>query len=290
MPDALQSLARWRRQGNFVRFRGHQLFVHQQGDGPPVLLLHAFPTASYDYVQIAPLLSQRYQLIAFDYPGFGFSDKPRRYPYSLLTYADALEAVMRHFGVTRTCVIAHDIGASVLLEVLRRGTLAVERLVLLNTSIVPQNRVIRSLDAARAVLLNPVLGPLIGRLRLIQRPLIGRMLTPLFARRLTPEELHTFWLLVHSNDGPRIYHQLAGYLAERDRYEQTWLGVLERYTGSLALVWGEADPIATPFVAEAIVRLRPDTLATRLAQIGHYPHWEAPEATAKAIDAAFGSS
>ena len=60
-------------------------------------------------------------------------------------------------------------------------------------------------------------------------------------------------------------------------------------TGALALVWGEADPIATPFVADSIVRLRPDTVATRLAQVGHYPHWEAPEVTASAIDAAFGS-
>ena len=290
MPDALPSLAHWRIQGHFFHFRGHQLFVHQQGNGPPVLLLHAFPTASYDYARLAPLLSQRYKLILFDYPGFGFSDKPRRYPYSLLTYADAVEAVMHYLGITRTCVVAHDIGASVLLEVLRRGTLAVERLVLLNTSIVPQNRVIRSLDTARAILLNPVLGPLIGHFRLIRRPLIARMLTPLFARRLTPEELHTFWLLVRSNDGPRIYHRLAGYLAERDRYEQRWLGALARYTGMLALVWGEADPIATPFVADAIIRLRPDTVATRLAQIGHYPHWEAPAATARAIDAAFGSS
>lgn len=289
MPDALPSIAHWHRQGHFIQFRGHQLFVQQQGDGLPVLLLHAFPTASYDYAQLAPLLSQRYQLILFDYPGFGFSDKPGRFPYSLLTYADALEAVARHFGITRTCVVAHDIGASVLLEVLRRGTLAVERLVLLNTSIVPQNRVIHSLDAARAALLNPVVGPLIGHLRLIQRPLVGRMLRPLFARGLTPEELHNFWLLVRFNNGPRVYHRLAGYLAERDRYEQTWLETLVRYAGALALVWGEADPIATSFVANAIVRLRPDTVATRLAQVGHYPHWEAPEATASAIDAAFGS-
>ena len=290
MHDTLPSLVHWRRQGHFILFHGHQLFVHQQGNGPPALLLHAFPTASYDYARLAPLLCQRYRLILFDYPGFGFSDKPRRYPYSLLTYADAVEAVMRHFGITRTCVVAHDIGASVLLEVLRRGTLVVQRLVLLNTSIVPQNRVIRSLDVARAALLNPVLGPLIGHLRLIRRPLVARMLTPLFARGLTPEELHNFWLLVRSNDGPRIYHRLAGYLAERDRYEQMWLEALVRYTGALALVWGEADPIATPFVADTIIRLRPDTAATRLAQIGHYPHWEAPAATARAIDAAFGSS
>jgi pimeloyl-ACP methyl ester carboxylesterase len=199
-----------------------------------VLLLHAFPTASYDYARLAPLLSQRYRLILFDYPGFGFSDKPRRYPYSLLTYADALEVVARHFDITRTCVVAHDIGASMLLEVLRRGTLAVERLVLLNTSIVPQNRVIRSLDAARAILLNPVLGLLIGHLRLIRRPLIERMLRPLFARGLTAEELDDFWLLVRFNDGPRIHHHLAGYLAERDRYEQIWLETLVRYTGAMA--------------------------------------------------------
>jgi hypothetical protein len=40
MPDALPSLAHWRRQGHFIHFRGHQLFVQQQGDGSPVLLMY----------------------------------------------------------------------------------------------------------------------------------------------------------------------------------------------------------------------------------------------------------
>jgi pimeloyl-ACP methyl ester carboxylesterase len=115
-------------------------------------------------------------------------------------------------------------------------------------------------------------------------------LTPLFARKLSPQELRNFWMLVHSNDGPRIYHHLVSYLAERDRYEQTWLAALACHTTRLALVWGQADPIATPAVADAIVRLRPDAAATRLAHIGHYPHWEAPEVTARAIDAAFSSA
>lgn len=283
-PDA------WRAQGTWIAFRGQRLFVTSHGSGPWIVLLHAFPTASYDYARITPLLRARYRLIMFDYPGFGFSTKPQHYPYSLLTYADALEAVMRHFGITRTFAVAHDIGASVLLEVLRRGTLNITRLVLLNTSIVPQPRVHQSLYVARRILLHPVLGPLIGQLRLIQRPVLARMLNALFARTLTQQELRNFWALVHTGDGPRIYHRLVTYMDERDQYEQVWLAALRHHSAPLALVWGEADPIATPAVADAIARLRPDAVITRLADIGHYPHWDAPEATARAIDAAFGSA
>lgn len=52
--DTLPSPEEWRRQGRDVRFRGHRLFVRQQGDGPAVLLLHAFPTSSYDFARLAP--------------------------------------------------------------------------------------------------------------------------------------------------------------------------------------------------------------------------------------------
>jgi pimeloyl-ACP methyl ester carboxylesterase len=48
-------------------------------------------------------------------------------------------------------------------------------------------------------------------------------------------------------------------------------------------VWGRADPVATPEVAEAIVRLRPDARVVWLEQTGHYPHWERPERVATVL-------
>ena len=111
----------WQHTGQRFEFDGLRLFVNVQGRGQPVLTLHAFPTSSYDFSRLVPLLRDRFQFILFDYPGFGFSDKPPRYPYSLFKYADVAQAVAQHFGMEHMPLVAHDIGDSVALELLRRG-------------------------------------------------------------------------------------------------------------------------------------------------------------------------
>ena len=55
MPDTL-SLDQWRASGDWFDFNGQRIFLTVQGDGVPLLALHGFPTASYDYARIAPLL------------------------------------------------------------------------------------------------------------------------------------------------------------------------------------------------------------------------------------------
>jgi pimeloyl-ACP methyl ester carboxylesterase len=271
----------------WIPFRGQRLFVAAHGHGPPVLVLHAFPTASYDYARVTPLLRDRLRLLLFDYPGFGFSDKPRRYPYSLLTYADALQAVAAHFGVTRAALLAHDIGTLVALDVLRRGAPLVERLVLLNGNVIVMQPLRDPLmRLAKWVLLAPLLGPLVGSLRPLRKAQFARLLAPLFGRRLAPTELDAFWSLAQYNDGAAIYQRLLSYMPERRRFQERWLRVLDRHPAPRTLIWGLADPVATPAVADALVARRPDTHVVRLPGVGHYPHWEAPVATASAIAAA----
>ena len=77
------------------------VFYREAGapDAPVVLLLHGFPTSSFQYRELIPLLADRYRVIAPDLPGFGFTDVPpeRLYRYSfdalahtVLAFTDAL--------------------------------------------------------------------------------------------------------------------------------------------------------------------------------------------------------
>ncbi|MCU1648990.1 MAG: alpha/beta hydrolase, partial [Pseudonocardia sp.] len=66
-----------------VRYRyqdvqGHQLFYREAGpaDAPTIVLLHGFPTSSFMFRELIPLLADRYHVIAPDYLGFGLSDAP----------------------------------------------------------------------------------------------------------------------------------------------------------------------------------------------------------------------
>src|SRR5471032_3031333 len=81
---------------------GVHVFYREAGptDAPVVLLLHGFPTSSFQYRELIPRLADRYRVIAPDLPGFGFTEVPpeRKYKYSfdalaqtMLAFTDALQ-------------------------------------------------------------------------------------------------------------------------------------------------------------------------------------------------------
>src|SRR5260221_4652454 len=120
----------------------------------------------------------------FDFLGFGFSDKPRLHDYSLFEQADIAQAVAAHFGLKRTFILTHDMGNSVALEILKRGDPVVDKLVMLNGSMLL--KYYRSL-LSQKLLLHHIFGPVISALRLIHHPVFARQFRSLFATQ--PSEL-----------------------------------------------------------------------------------------------------
>lgn len=281
----IPSLDEWRADATYISFNGHRIFTRAVGSGPPVIVLHGFPTASYDYARLVPLLANRYRLLLFDFLGYGFSDKPRQHEYSLFEQAAITQAAAAHYGYDRLFMLAHDMGDSVALEVLRRETPRVDRLILLNGSVLLDDY--RPL-LLQKLLLHPQLGPLISRLRLIQRRSFGRQFGSVFAQRPPDDEIDAFWSLIRHHDGLSIYHLLIRYLNERKIHEHMWLDALKAHTAPLAVIWGLRDPVAVPSIAQAILTRRPDARYIPLETIGHYPQWEAPERVAAAVREAFG--
>lgn len=278
------SIEDWRASGDWLDFKGHNIFIKAVGEGQPLLVLHGFPTSSYDYARLLPLLEDRYRVILLDFLGFGFSDKPRPYHYSLFEQAEIAELAAAHFGHSSVHLLAHDMGASVALEILRRGKPAVEKLVLLNGSVL--------LDDYRPVLLqrlllDPVIGPAMTALRLVGRQGFGQQFGSVFAQCPPSEEIDAFWSLITYNDGTRIYDRLIQYLNERKVHQHTWLDALKTHPAPLTVIWGQRDPVSVPSIAQAILTRRPDARYILLDDIGHFPQWEAPERVAAAVKEAF---
>lgn len=101
----------------YVNVDGHRLFYREAGlpDAPTVVLLHGFPTSSYMFRQLIPLLAGRYRVIAPDMLGFGFSDAPSAddFDYSFDALADLTAALLRQIGVHRYAVYVQDYGAPI---------------------------------------------------------------------------------------------------------------------------------------------------------------------------------
>jgi pimeloyl-ACP methyl ester carboxylesterase len=96
---------------------GVKMFYREAGpaDGPVVLLLHGFPTSSHMFRNLIPMLSDRYHVIAPDYPGFGQSDSPDRskYQYTFAGFADMVDKLLQQRGVSRYTMYLMDYGAPV---------------------------------------------------------------------------------------------------------------------------------------------------------------------------------
>src|SRR6201985_870215 len=79
-----------------VQADGVTVFYREAGpaDAPVVLLLHGFPTSSFQYRELIPRLADKYRVIAPDLPGFGFTEVPekRRYQYTFDALARTIEA------------------------------------------------------------------------------------------------------------------------------------------------------------------------------------------------------
>jgi pimeloyl-ACP methyl ester carboxylesterase len=96
---------------------GITVFYRQAGpvNAPVVLLLHGFPTSSFQFRELIPRLADRYRVIAPDYPGFGFSEVPeqRRYKYSFDALANTVLAFTDALELKRYALYVFDYGAPV---------------------------------------------------------------------------------------------------------------------------------------------------------------------------------
>lgn len=96
---------------------GLDIFYREAGpkDAPIVLLLHGFPSSSFQYRNLIPALADRYHVIAPDYPGFGGSSAPDRatFAYTFAHLTDVTEALLGQLGATRYTLYIQDYGAPV---------------------------------------------------------------------------------------------------------------------------------------------------------------------------------
>jgi pimeloyl-ACP methyl ester carboxylesterase len=96
---------------------GIEVFYREAGhtDAPVLMLLHGFANSSHMFRHLMPVLSDRFRMIAPDFPGFGFTEVPndRAYVYSFATLANTFSAFVKALGLTRYVMYVFDYGAPI---------------------------------------------------------------------------------------------------------------------------------------------------------------------------------
>jgi pimeloyl-ACP methyl ester carboxylesterase len=280
---------RWRREGAAEDVLGRQLFVHRRSgsENPVLLFLHGFPSSSYDWRELLAGRKGGEATLAFDFLGFGLSEKPRDHIYTLAWQADAAEELVRRAGSPPVFIVGHDMGTSVATELMARdlrGTLEMEMTgaLLFNGSML--------LHLAKPTigqhLLRSPLGPVFSRLTNERsfRAQFSRIFSSEHPLRV--EEAVDQWSLLTYNGGQRIAHRTIHYMEERERFTERWHGAIRDWPGPLTLAWGMLDPVARVEVLDGLRALRPGVETIELPDAGHYPQIEQPDKIAEAIDVA----
>ena len=281
------SVAAWREAGAVHDIGGHEVYVRDEPAAsadaalPPLLVLHGFPTNSYDFASVLDALAARRRVILPDFVGFGLSAKPD-HRYSIRGAADTIEGVATAVGLTEVDLLSHDMGDSVAGELLARdldGELgfSVRRRVLTNGSIY--------LDLAQLTTGQQLLLSLPDEAVQIsdeQRYTESLAATCAPAHRPSDEELAAQWQLLTHNGGDALLARTIRYIEDRRAEERRYTGAIETHPSPLGIVWGELDPIAVHAMTDRLLGVRPDATRTTLTGVGHYPMVEAPERFAAA--------
>jgi pimeloyl-ACP methyl ester carboxylesterase len=285
--ELLPATQRWLASGRHVNVGSHSIFVVEEGEGPPLLLMHGFPTSCYDWRGVMAELRSQYRCIAFDLPGFGLSDKPEAYSYSLFQQADVAEALMRELRIAAAHVVCHDMGTSVHCELLARhneGALGFDVLssTFLNGSmlmwmatITPFQKLLASNET-----LQQAIDLCNGEMAAYVAGLKGIMKRP---EAITDEDATVMLDLLRYRDGNRRLPALAGYMRERYINAERWVGALGATEAPLQFVWADGDPIANIAMGRELHRLHPTAGYAEMAGLGHFLLMEDPPAVAAKV-------
>jgi pimeloyl-ACP methyl ester carboxylesterase len=276
----------WHNAGKYAELSGHRIFYRDsQQSKPCVVLLHGFPTSSWDWDRIWDDLSERFRLVALDFLGYGFSDRPVGYSYRLAEQAELTIQLLTSLGIRECHVLAHDYGDTVAQELLARQydgtdkTLLIHSVCFLNGGLFPETHRPRLIQK---LLLTPV-GPILSRL--YNRRKFGRSFSAVFGANTQPSdaELDDFWKIVSSNGGQFVLHRLMQYIPERVANRSRWVGAITKDSICKRVICGLDDPVSGDHM---LVRYRelvahPDIV--ELPGIGHYPQTESPRAVVSAF-------
>lgn len=279
----------WRARGRHRVLGGHRIFtvdVPSRGApaAPPLVVLHGFPTSSFDFRSVVDALATDRRVVLFDYLGFGLSDKPDR-PYRLVDQADLAVAVVADLGITQLGLLSHDIGDTVAGELLARtaeGTWDVEvtdRVVTNGTvfmDLVQLSEGQRLLESLPDERLPP---------GVLDRDAVLAGLVATFGpdADVADDELDALWTMIATGGGERLLARLARYIEERRRLEARFTPPIVEHPSPLVIVWGLDDPIAVPAMARRLALARPDARLVQLDRVGHYPMLEAPTRFLEAV-------
>jgi haloalkane dehalogenase len=263
----------------FAEAGGARVHYADEGEGPPLLLLHGNPTWSFLYRDVIRGLSDRFRCIAVDLPGFGLSQAPPGYGFTPAEHARVLERFVTRLDLTGVTMMVQDWGGPIGFAAASRHPGRFERFVIGNTWAWPKA------DLGTQAFSRLLGGP-IGRRLIVQRNLFVERILPGGVRlRRLPEEV----MAAYRGPFPTPASRWPTAVFPREILgSRPFLAEVERGLGALRdrpvlLVWPTRDVAFREPERRRWEAIFPDHRTVLLRGAGHYIQEDAPDAIVAAI-------
>jgi len=275
---------RYPRPAGVIEIDGVRLRYTRAGAGRPVVLIHGLLGSTYDYELLGELLATRYQVLAFDRPGNGYSGVPPSDGHTPIGQAYLLHEAIGRLGLERPVLVGYSLGAAVAVAYAELYPDDLAAVVTVGGHVLPYHLPVARLSRVLRV---PVLGRLAAATLLV--PFAYPVGYELLSLACSPQPL------------PRRYAGAALAVALRPSPFRHAALDLERATSDLHTLAGSYGALAVPFVvvvgaydriapaaeSEAFHRRLRDSRLIVIGDGGHALHVTHPAAVAAAIDAAW---
>ena len=280
------TLQEWQAYGKYISILGHELFVIDEGDSKEtIVVLHGFPSCSYDYYEVLPFWTKKYRVIIHDHPGFGLSSKTMDYSYSLIEQADVALALWKALGLEKVNLVAHDYGTSVATEIIARYNLNYLPIQLNSVTLGNGSMLIEmaKLLVTQKILRTSFWGPILAKFTSKAFFMYNFKKLWYDKSKINLEELNVLWEMLIHNNGRKVLPLISRYTFERSKFWHRWIGGLEKTDQHIHILWANKDPIAIYEMAKVLQEKIPNNTLTTIENVGHYPMLEAPEKYAEEV-------
>jgi haloalkane dehalogenase len=276
-------------QETFVPRDQYRIHVREYpGEGPAIILMHGFPDNLHLYDRLSPHLSPPRRVVAFDFLGWGASDKPHGYPYTAANQVGDLDAVIAQLGLGHVVLVAHDASGPPAIDWALAHPERVAGLVLLNTYYCEMP----TLRPPEAIWLFST--PLV---RNVARP-VSSMFGHWVFRRMYRWQVGKFFRDAEVRDHylPLLYQQFDASPSARPaffhlnedllptvRSRTEMIPKLKEFRRPVRIIFGGADPYLNPGVARRFHELLSTSELFLLPGARHFVQMDEPEQVARLI-------
>lgn len=258
---------------------------HENNTKPGIILMHGFPDSLHLYDRLAPLLSDYFRVVSFDFLGWGASDKPKDHKYNTDSLYQDLDAVMHYFDFDKVSIVVHDASGPPGIEWAINNPKQMEKLILLNTyyhradSLVPPEAIAtfstpsikRTIIRSGARISN--YGWKIGYQNQLSKFFYDAEQRDIMLPVLTHQAM----------DIRNAFFQLNEALNQEAIKRTENLQRLSEYQGSVVIIFGNEDPYLNIGVAQEFNDIFPNSSLYLVDQAAHFVQLDKPNEVAERI-------